>query len=243
MVNKYYVYGYYHPITEELFYVGKGIARRAWNHLCPSNLNYRKTYFINTINKIKEEYNINPIVKILHDKLTEEKALNIEQNLIKKYGRKAFDKDGILTNMSTGGESGATGHKWSVAARLKMSNSRKGTPHTSEHSDKISKALLGRPHTTERKRKISEALKGRTLSKEHKEKLKHHNHSNPTTTWKVRGPDGSIYITPNLPEFCKNHNLSYTAIYKNRNKPIIRGIAKGWQTLEKYYSKELNHVK
>jgi len=239
----FYVYGYYHPTTNTLFYVGKGSGKRAYRHLQPAYLKQSKTYLTNTINKIKRLYGLDPIIKILHDGLTEDEGFEIEQKLIEEHGRKAYDQNGTLTNMSTGGVGGRRGIRHSVATRLKMSKARKGKAHSAKHSANIANALKGSKLTEERKQKISKTLTGRKLTKEHKENLKNSQSGGPSTTWKLMSPEGIIFETSNLKEFCKKYNLSYTGIYKNKNKPIVRGIAKGWMTIEKFYTKSLNQLK
>lgn len=245
MDSKFYVYGYYHPITNILFYVGKGSGHRAYKHLQPARLARSKTYLTNKINKIKRLYDLLPTIKILHQGLTEDKAFEIEKTLIEQYGRKAYDPNGILTNMTTGGE-GRIGLRHNAAARLKMSKARKGKPHTAEHSANIANALRGRIITEEQKQKISKSLQGIKHSPERKEKAARYRKlvgTASSTTWKLLDPDGNIHITSNLKKFCKKHNLSYTGIYKNKNKPIIRGVAKGWMTIDKIHSKLLNQLK
>jgi hypothetical protein len=81
-----------------MYYIGKGFGKRAWSRQ----------------HRIKPPTNINLIV-ILHDDLDESDALQIEKNLILKYGRIDLGT-GTLRNLTEGGE-GASGRKWTIEER------------------------------------------------------------------------------------------------------------------------------
>jgi len=83
--NNAYVYGHYKADTGELFYIGKGIGKRAWEK------RRRNDHWNNTVNK--HGY----IVKILHENLSEEEAFNKERELIEEVGLQN------LANMVEGG--------------------------------------------------------------------------------------------------------------------------------------------
>lgn len=97
-VNKFYVYCYLHPnkngtyrynnivFDNEPFYIGKGSGQRAYNLSAHKPL-------INYLLELKSD----PIIQILHNKLTECEALQIETDLIKCVGR-LFTNDGPLLN-------------------------------------------------------------------------------------------------------------------------------------------------
>lgn len=74
----FYVYFLINPINNRVFYVGKGIGKRAWQHLNMKGSN------INKINTIKEIYNngLSPIIKIHSENLIEEDAYNTEMAFI-----------------------------------------------------------------------------------------------------------------------------------------------------------------
>lgn len=83
--NNFYVYGHYRADTDELFYIGKGSKKRAWDAY------KRNPHWKNVVHK--HDY----VVKILYDNLTEEDAYTKEAELI--------DEAGLvnLTNMTEGG--------------------------------------------------------------------------------------------------------------------------------------------
>ena len=113
----FYVYAYYVLGEEEPFYIGKGSGDRAYKHLMACNLKRGTMFYCRLINLLGQE--IKPIVKILHENLTEVEAFNIETELIAQYGRLDIGT-GCLTNHTDGGD-GASGHIYSEESRRKMS--------------------------------------------------------------------------------------------------------------------------
>jgi len=98
MLNKYYVYIYINPKDSQPFYVGKGCGNRAWRHLKETKINtenYKKWCILENLRKLELE----PIILILKDNLSEEDAYKLEKETIIKYGRRDLDKNGILTNV------------------------------------------------------------------------------------------------------------------------------------------------
>jgi hypothetical protein len=98
-----YVYGLYDPNTNDLFYVGKGTGYRDISHLKPSMWTNPK----NTTNpflyyKIKSlmENDTPPIIKRLHENVSEEDAYRLENELVLKYGRRFSVENGKLFNIS-----------------------------------------------------------------------------------------------------------------------------------------------
>jgi len=99
-MNIYYVYAYFDPESNLPFYIGKG-KQGSNRHLAHLNEtientgNKRKFY---KIQKIKNK-GFEPVIQIINDNLSEDKAYQFETYLIQKYGRKDIDKGGILTNI------------------------------------------------------------------------------------------------------------------------------------------------
>lgn len=94
-MNVYYVYEWRHPGTGDVFYVGKGKGRRAWN----SHSGYRCGSKLKSL--IKSGYSKQDIVHIVEENLEEIVALNIENKLIKKYKR--IEDGGTLFNHALNG--------------------------------------------------------------------------------------------------------------------------------------------
>jgi len=88
--SEYYVYVYIDPRNFEEFYYGKGKGKRKFTHLSDDSDNER-TKRIKSIQKVGLE----PIIKVIANKLTEKQAFLIEKTLIWKLGKS-------LTNLSSG---------------------------------------------------------------------------------------------------------------------------------------------
>lgn len=139
--NIFYVYTYRDP--EELlpFYVGKGHGRRSQQHMyhtaTTSGSNMHK---INKINKIRQR-GCMPIIEYVAINLTEDEALELETQLIEKYGR--YIDGGVLTNLCP------TGH------------GRIGTKHTDKTKRTIGQKNTGQIRTEEQRKRIKEGCKRR----------------------------------------------------------------------------------
>jgi len=141
MENIFYVYVYNHPITGFPMYIGKGKGGRYLTHLTFAKRKGRKSKWLNYLGSLLNQ-GLNPDIKIILDNLSEQKALDLEHELIVKYGRRDYDENGILFNKTLGydGLSGFT--------------------HSSYTKEKISKTKLGRiasgeiiPHAASDKQK------------------------------------------------------------------------------------------
>jgi group I intron endonuclease len=146
----FYTYAHYNPITNEIFYIGKGIGKR---YTEKSN---RNRYWHNIVNK----YGF--VSKILAWWDDEKEALEHEKLLI------ASLKDiGIcLCNATEGGE-GISGFRHTQETKDYLSKIRKGIHFrktyniTEETKNKMSMSQTGRKHPEEVKKKISEANAGK----------------------------------------------------------------------------------
>jgi len=120
--NSFYVYGYYDPITNDLFYVGKGAGYRDVAHLKPSYwADPRNTANPFLYHKIKSlmDNGSPPIVRRLHENLTEDEAYDIEASIIEENGRRFVD-GGTLFNISgnRGGSMSGGKKPWTEERRL-----------------------------------------------------------------------------------------------------------------------------
>ena len=167
--GEYYVYVYLDPrkqgkykygehnFLHEPIYVGKGKGKRF------RDIRGRNSLLDNKINVFGK-----PIILFIGKKLTENKAFELEKELIKTMGRK--DLDGPLCNFTDGGE-GVRGHHHSEETKKKMSIAKIGRILSEEHKIKIGLAGKGRISSEETKKKLSIANTGNIVSKETREKL------------------------------------------------------------------------
>lgn len=106
MINSekiYYVYSLIDPRDKEIFYIGKGKGKRAFQHL---NEEYTEEKGnrdkINRIKEIQNQLGKQPEIRFLAECLSEEAAYALEEILIDRIGRKILSY-GPLTNWIVGG--------------------------------------------------------------------------------------------------------------------------------------------
>jgi hypothetical protein len=228
--NYYYVYHLINPITNLVFYVGKGAKNRCYQHLkdtLKTSKNKRLWGYINNLRKKGYEPNVFKI----QENLNENYAYQLEEIEIKKYGRKGFDEGGILMNIVEGGKKPPTG--------FGEENNFYGKKHSEETKQKISRANTGRKkpktekakensrvaaldywsedtvQTQERKQKLG--VEGRKYwegtpdeIEEKKEKLRKLYEK----TYKIVYPDGSEEIVVNLKQACIERGFNHSLVYK-----------------------------
>lgn len=106
----YCIYFHRNPVTLEIFYVGIGSRKRA------HRLKERNVHWLRYVEKHGR-----PIVEIFKENLTKEIACSLEIEYIKLYGRRGYENNGTLVNISLGGEYGAKGYKWDNERKEKYS--------------------------------------------------------------------------------------------------------------------------
>jgi hypothetical protein len=110
------VYAHIDPRTELPFYIGKGTLERA-------NDFRRRSNFYKKISGKIFSCGMTPLVRILHDDLTENEAFEKERIEISFYGRRN-NGTGILVNLTDGGE-GVSGFQHSEDAKLRIGAAKK----------------------------------------------------------------------------------------------------------------------
>lgn len=139
-----YVYGHYKADTGELFYIGKGSGDRAWS----TNARRRKTnpHWNNVVNKH------GLMVRILHDKLTDEEAYAIEKQMIAEVGIEN------LVNLTEGGDG--------ISSKYAKNRSK-----SAEWRENHKNAMKERWKDPEYRRKMSDVAKRRMADLTIKEKV------------------------------------------------------------------------
>jgi hypothetical protein len=162
-METYYLYYHKNPITKELFYVGIGTNKRAWDFTSGRNPHYK-----NYIKKYGE-----PIVDIIKENLTKEEACSLEIESIAKYGRKGIEPKGILLNKSIGGEIIALGNKFTKEQKQKIVQAKTGQKYNISEGRIHGNKGKSKPDgfmNDELKNKISKGNKGKKHSKIHSNK-------------------------------------------------------------------------
>lgn len=129
-MNHFYVYVYYHPLTNQPLYVGKGKGNRVDKHLKPTKL---KTRFAIKVKSLMLQ-GITPQYYFYAENLSEDEAFDIESKLIIQYGRIDINT-GILYNGTDGG-GGTSGLIWSDTHRKNHKEARNNNlarPNAASH--------------------------------------------------------------------------------------------------------------
>jgi hypothetical protein len=154
----YYVYGLIDPRTRKPFYIGKGKGNRCLFHYSDkalSEYNCRKTSKIKKLNSLGYE----PMVEFYAQNIEDEEiAYEIERRLILKYGRKGYEKNGILTNICLD----SNPPNWSGKTYEEIYGEERAAEQKRKRTELQKKAGGYGPkqHKEETKKKISEAHNG-----------------------------------------------------------------------------------
>lgn len=205
-MNNYYVYQYINPLTKQPYYIGKGKDNRCYIHL---NLKSTFNKRFNGYNKKLISQGIQPIIIKIKENMTEKDAYNLEEKLIKKYGRKGIDDNGILLNILQESKApNRQGKKHKQKSIIKMRRQRQN----------INAHFYGKKHTNETKEKIRQYNLGRHHKKESKNKL--------SKEWLIITPSNENIHIKNLNDYCKKNRLHSSNMYD---------IAKGKRKQHKGY--------
>lgn len=148
-MSKFYVYTHSRETTGEVFYVGKGSKRRAWERA------RRPAHWKNVVRKN------GLVVRIVVDGLNETCAFSIERMLIKKYGKEN------LVNITDGGD-GPSGYVVPREMREYMRQVNLGRVVSEETRRKLSVANMGRNISEDHKRAVGRSNSTRPFSDKHR---------------------------------------------------------------------------
>lgn len=205
----------------QLFYVGKGRGRRWRRHLAKKELskNIPKSNKIQAIRKAGME----PlIVKVVID-LSEQKALDIEREMISKFGK--VWNGGMLVNQVDGGV-GTSGLPRSEETKRKISQSLQGVNvgrYMNEQwrqkiADNNAKYWQDKHHSDDTKEKLSKINKGKKYPRR-------------CVSYKLIDPEGNEFIVSNgLEQFCRNRNLCRSHLVSVAGGK--RKSHKGWKAIK-----------
>lgn len=167
-MDDYKVYILICPIDHIVRYVGitsTTLARRLREHLKAKKAN--NAHKFHYIQKLKS-LGLKPIIQLVVENLTQQRACELEVELIAKYRTELGEK---LLNISPGGFTP------SEETKRKISEANSGSNHYNygkslrpEHRKAVSASLKGRVFTDEHRRKQSNALIGRTMTDEWRKK-------------------------------------------------------------------------
>ena len=134
-MERHYTYAYLREDGTP-YYIGMGQGKRAWSK--------------------RHHVSLPPLdrIQIIKEGITRQEAIELEIELIAKYGRKDLG-NGILYNRTNGGDG---------AAQIGEKNGMYGKKHTAEALDKIRQARARqkmKPLTEQQKRTLSRKFKGR----------------------------------------------------------------------------------
>lgn len=87
----YYVYGLINPLTDELFYIGKGKNNRAYHHWNCIDNNYLKAKVISELKAVGLHYEI----IVISEHIDESEAYKVESYLINKIGKQLTNLQGL----------------------------------------------------------------------------------------------------------------------------------------------------
>lgn len=233
--------------TKEVFYVGKGLKHR------PYKLCGRNKFWHNVVRKHGF------VVEIVKENITEEQAMLLEQELIRKYGRRNLGT-GSLVNLTDGGE-GVSGKIFSVGERKAISTRVKNyykLPENVQKRKKIAKEVGNRPE-------VKETLRRKAILMNSSDSFRKMKAKNTKASWNdidirnkrtasiraVRSteesknktkiqkqktyvgfvsPTGEIYRNvTNLSEFCKLYGITKNGMYSLASGKLKQH--KGWRKL------------
>lgn len=240
----YYVYQLVDPRNSQPFYIGKGKGRRAKTHLweIPET---RNVYKENKIASIRKD-GLEPIIEYIAENIIDETlAYDIESTLIKKYGRKGYDKNGILTNICEDARPpnhkgktyeeiyGSKKAKEQRELRSKLQKERGGYG-PKQHSEQTKKlfSTLNSGSGNPMYGKIQSEHTKQLISEKAKERVGRLNKN--SYCYILTSPAGveHIFYGSEASNFCKQNNLSWSTLKMQiqKNWPIPRkGKTKGWE--------------
>ena len=181
----FYVYGLIDPRTQSPFYIGKGCGRRASRHIrnAAAGRTSENPFKDAVMAKILAD-GLMPTVQYFGEGLEESAAYDLEESLIRKFGRRGKEEGGCLTNINLEGRVPKnTGRTWFSKGFTPWNKGKTGCfRHSDETRAKMSVSKMGHPdyragqkRTPEEIAKRVAKLKGRVVSNVTRERLRQSN--------------------------------------------------------------------
>jgi hypothetical protein len=215
-MSKYYTYAYLRE-DRTPYYIGKGSGRRIYSKKGrPCGRPKDKSRII-----------------FLKQNLTEEDAFRHEKYMIAVFGRKDLGT-GILYNKTNGGE-GTSGFKHTEETKKKFRGNKNGrgncgiirTEEDKEKTRNIIKNLWKNGKYKDKKQEYKSGKENPWYGRKHtKDTIEKQKRVKCKYLYEIISPEGEIFITDNMREFCRQKNLSNRWMYA-----IVNGKAKthkGW---------------
>lgn len=234
----FYVYQYIDPLTNLPFYIGKGTGDRKFSHLSEtvdSTINQRKFFKIQSLKR----QGLSPLIVEIAVFESESDAYDLEEKLIKQYGRKGYDPDGILLNISVNANPPSRkGKKLSEEQKARMRGRKlskeqiekrkgrnpwnKGKKGLQSAWNKNKKTGPKGPLSEETKIKLREANLGKKKSSETRQKMSKNMQGRQAWNKGLQGiyksgkkvlivsPEGEKYLYERLKDGCQELGLTYT---------------------------------
>ncbi|MNL09729.1 hypothetical protein D3C87_1305000 [compost metagenome] len=165
----YYVYQLTDPRTNSPFYIGKGKGDRTQVHFLPSRKHENPRKWAKMVSIQNDGHEV--LVERVREDLTEVEALDLEEELITRYGRLDLDDNGILTNRRKRGVERKEG--WQSYKREPRKNKKpawnkgltKDDPRVAKYAENVSKAKTGVKFSDEHRANLAEAQRRRHSNK------------------------------------------------------------------------------
>lgn len=249
MIKITYIYSLVDPISHEIRYIGKTVdpAKRLARHIRDgyTKRSHKGCWIYGLLQK-----GLRPKMVILEECLCDD-WIEMEKYYIRILPN--------LTNHTEGGDSPG-GHRMSEEAKMKMSESKKGSKnpffgktHTNKSRKSVSEGLkkyfknndptfLGKPHSEDSRKKMSLKAKERADRGEIPKLPVMSGKDNPASIMRIFiSPLGEKFTVYNIKKFCEENDLSYKIIFRNINKgPIQKPSDK--KTLDRQRRRSLNTI-
>jgi len=240
-LGKFYVYLYEDPNTHVPIYIGKGIGSRESVHLngaINNNASRSNPILYRKIQKLLR-HDQEPLIIRLINGVDEATALVAESNLIRAFGRRRKDPNGVLCNIVVEDKFRGGCHN-PCFGKFGKEHPAYGCKHTPEQIEKrvstykrnAIKFGYNKGHANPRYgdhrtfEEIHGLKKAQAIKQNFSDQRKGANNPN-AKCWTLVSPEGDRFYTRCLKSFCETHSLNYRAIILKRSRH--KGVTIEWE--------------